>query len=154
MKRWIRAGSLTLVLVALAVVALPAMAATGRPARPQVAYMPGQRDTAQAASMDAGTMHVEAIDMRYKRAGRSYFVYAEVTIVDELGNPVSGAAVDVALEFPTGTGVLKSATTGAIPPTGQPSRNRSPSARDGSASSRSTRRATGRSKPRSSGTSS
>lgn len=112
MRRWIQAGSLALVLVALAVAALPAMAATGQPGIARVAYVPGQWDTDQAASTDAGTMHVQAIDMRYKRAGRSYFVYAEVTIVDELGSPVSSATVDVAFEFPTGTGTLKSATTG------------------------------------------
>ena len=40
------------------------------------------------------TMHVSAIDMSYSTAGRNYYVYTEVTIVDEEGSPVSGATVD------------------------------------------------------------
>jgi hypothetical protein len=112
MKRWIQAGSLALKLVVLAVAVLPVIAAAGPSDGAQVMYVPGQKDTTQATSRDAGTMHVASIDMRYKRAGRSYIVYAEVAIVDETGNPVSGATVDVAFEFPTGSGAFKSATTG------------------------------------------
>jgi thermitase len=41
------------------------------------------------------TMHVANIDMEYTAAGKNYFVYTRVTIVDENNSPIVGAAVDV-----------------------------------------------------------
>lgn len=51
----------------------------------------------------SGTMHVSAIEMWYTTAGRNYKIYTRVTIVDNNGNPVSGATVDVTTTMPSGT---------------------------------------------------
>jgi hypothetical protein len=61
-------------------------------------------------------MHVSAIDMWYSTAGRNYKVYTQVTIVDESGNPVSGATVDLTTAMPSGsaTGSGLTGTDGTV----------------------------------------
>lgn len=113
MKRWAQVMSVAVMLVALGVAALPAVAAAGQPVRVRGECLLWQQDVVRVEGGEAGTMHVQAIDMRYKRAGRNYILITEVTIVDDAGDPVSSATVDVAFEFPTGNGAFKSSTTGA-----------------------------------------
>jgi len=51
-------------------------------------------------TVPSGTIHVSAIDMSYTQQGPNYTVSIQVTIVDENGSPVSGAAVDLSLDVP------------------------------------------------------
>lgn len=60
----------------------------------------------------SGTIHVSDITMWYSTAGRNYYVYTQVTIVDDDGNPVSDATVDLTTTMPSGT-ATGSGPTGA-----------------------------------------
>ncbi|HEY64927.1 MAG TPA: S8 family serine peptidase [Caldilineae bacterium] len=64
-------------------------------------------------SQGEGTMHVSAIDMWYVKRGLNYFVYTQVIIEDEAGNPVSEAIVYVTTTLPDGSTVSDSGTTGS-----------------------------------------
>jgi hypothetical protein len=57
-------------------------------------------------------MHVSAIDMSNTQKGKNYFVDTIVTIVDEVGSPVSGATVVLSTALPDGT-TTGSGATGA-----------------------------------------
>ena len=61
----------------------------------------------------SGTIHVSAIDMSYDQKGPNYTVYAQVTIVDENGSPVSGANVSISLDIPGSGTATGNATTGS-----------------------------------------
>jgi len=61
----------------------------------------------------SNAMHVSAIDMSYTQKGPNYKISVQVTVVDQDGNPVSGATVDIALDIPGGGTATGSATTGS-----------------------------------------
>jgi len=61
----------------------------------------------------ADTMHVQAIDMWYKKAGPNYFVYTQVTIVNQNNNPVSGATVYLITTLPNSSTDAQSNITGS-----------------------------------------
>jgi subtilisin family serine protease len=74
-------------------------------------------DEAKNVSVSSGggggdTMHVSAIDMSYSKAGKNYFVYTKVTIVDEAGSPVSGATVSLEIKLGSSLVATGSAATG------------------------------------------
>jgi len=60
-----------------------------------------------------GKMHVELVSMWPGTKGPSTFVYTEVTIVDELGVPVSGAIVSLETTQPKGPAASQTGMTGA-----------------------------------------
>lgn len=60
-----------------------------------------------------GIMHINSVDMSQGNKGPSTFVYTEVTIVDELGVPVSGAVVSLETIQPKGPVVSQTGMTGA-----------------------------------------
>ena len=60
-----------------------------------------------------GIMHIESINMWPGTKGPSTFVYTEVTIVDELGVPVSGAIVSLETTQPKGPVASQTGMTGA-----------------------------------------
>ncbi len=62
----------------------------------------------------ATTMYVSDISMRYRRAGKNYFVYTEVTVLDDLGAAVPDATVAVETTLPPvgNTSLIQSGVTG------------------------------------------
>jgi predicted secreted protein len=60
-----------------------------------------------------GTIHVSAIDMRYSQAGKNFFVYITVTIVDDGGTAVANATVDLRMTLPDGSVATGSGATAA-----------------------------------------
>jgi N-acetylmuramoyl-L-alanine amidase len=60
-----------------------------------------------------GIMHIGLIEMEEGTKGPSTFVYTEVTIVDEIGVPVSGAIVSLETTQPKGPVVSQTGMTGA-----------------------------------------
>lgn len=52
--------------------------------------------------VSSGSMHVSAIEMSYDTKARNYFVYSQITIVDEDNNSVPGAYLTVSLIQPDG----------------------------------------------------
>ena len=60
-----------------------------------------------------GIMHVSAINMWYSTAGPNYFIYTEVTIVDENSDPVSDATVYLTTTLPDSSTVSGSGLTGS-----------------------------------------
>jgi PKD repeat protein len=65
------------------------------------------------SSGGGGTMHVSAIDMWYSTAGPNYFVYTEVTILDDSDNPVSYAIVYLTTTLPNASTASGSGATGS-----------------------------------------
>jgi subtilisin family serine protease len=68
--------------------------------------------------LDGGTpsevhMHVAAMDMWYGRRGANYLVYTEVTMVNDDGETVADATVELAITLPDGSIVTASGVTGA-----------------------------------------
>ena len=61
----------------------------------------------------APTMHVASIDPTYRPDGLGYDVGARIRIVSANGSPVSGAVVRIELDYPNGSNLKLSATTGA-----------------------------------------
>jgi PKD repeat protein len=59
-----------------------------------------------------GNMYVSDIYMWYSTAGPNYFVYTEVTILDDSDNPVSYATVDLTAMLPDGSTGSGSGATG------------------------------------------
>lgn len=59
------------------------------------------------------TMHVSDIYMWYSTAGRNYFIYTEVTILDESDSPVPDATVDLTTTLPNGSTGSGSGVTGS-----------------------------------------
>jgi PKD repeat protein len=74
---------------------------------------PASQDVTVSEGGGGGTMHVSAIDMWYSTAGPNYFVYTQVTIVDDTGSVVSDATVDVTTTLPDGSPVSDSGVTGS-----------------------------------------
>jgi hypothetical protein len=60
-----------------------------------------------------GIMHIGLLEMEEGTKGQSTFVYTEVTIVDEVGIPVSGAVVSLETTQPKGPVVSQTGLTGA-----------------------------------------
>ncbi len=62
----------------------------------------------------ATTMYVSDISMRYRRAGKNYFVYTEVTVLDDSGAAVPNATVVVETTLPPvgNTSLIQSGVTG------------------------------------------
>jgi len=59
----------------------------------------------------ANIMHVSAIDMWYDTAGRNYFIYTKVTIVDSKEDPVAEATVYLEMTLPDDSKASDSGTT-------------------------------------------
>lgn len=67
--------------------------------------------TVSVTDAGGGTMHVSAIDMRYSTAGPNYFIYTQVSVVDESG-AASDATVYLTTTLPDGSTSSGSGTTG------------------------------------------
>jgi len=70
------------------------------------------QDVTVSSGGGGGTMHVSDIYMWYSTAGPNYFIYTQVTIVDESGNPVSDATVDLTTTLPNDSTSSGSGATG------------------------------------------
>jgi PKD repeat protein len=69
--------------------------------------------TVSSSGSGGGIMHVSAIDMWYSTAGPNYFIYTEVTILDESNDPVSEATVYLTTTLPNGSTSSGSGATGS-----------------------------------------
>lgn len=73
----------------------------------------GTYDAFVATLQVAPTMHVASIDPTYRPDGQGYDVGARIRIVSAKGTPVASAAVTVELDYPDGSRVKLTGTTGA-----------------------------------------
>jgi N-acetylmuramoyl-L-alanine amidase len=60
----------------------------------------------------AGLLQVSAITMWYQQRGGNYFVFSQVAVQDQAGEPVPAAAVELETELPDGSLLFDSTTTG------------------------------------------
>ncbi len=67
--------------------------------------------TAEVTEAPTNTMHVAGIDMWHNTAGRNYFIYTKVTIVDSENVPVTGATVYLKTTLPDSSTVYDSRST-------------------------------------------